>query len=107
MDKSTEAKAMTQKNMKHSAWLDHKIPAPKDEVERNIRLGMLSFQAQSGLCSVDNEETLDRTSFKLYLLVFFLVGVFEHVCMSLCVCLGACACMRVCVLVHAHEKIKR
>lgn len=63
MDEGTEAKALTQKNMKHSAWLDHRIPAPKDAVERNIRPGMplFSFQAKSGLCSVDNEETSDRT----------------------------------------------
>lgn len=112
MDESTEAKAKTQKTTKHLAWLDHKISVPKDEAERNIWLGipLLFFQAQSGLCSVDNKETLDRTSFKLYLLVFFFCGcvrayMCEFVCVLVCMCMHVRAC--VCVLVHAHVEIKR
>lgn len=93
MDEGTEAKALTQKNMKHSACLDHRIPAPRDAVERNIRLDMplFSFQAKSRLCSVDNEGTSGL--FKNFICLFLFCG-----CVPACMCEFVC----VCLCVHAH-----
>lgn len=108
VDEGTEAKALTQKNMKHSACLDHRIPAPRDAVERNIRLDMplFSFQAKSRLCSVDNEGTSGL--FKNFICLFLFCG-----CVPACMCEFVCVCLcvhvHVCVrvLAHAHVEIRR